>query len=99
MNDYVLRLFVTGRSASAATAIRNLERICREDLANRYRIEVIDVVEDPGEASAFEVFATPTLVKSLPPPLRRIIGDLSEHDEVLVGLDVTPVPDGARADD
>lgn len=99
MTDYVLRLFVSGRTASAATAIRNLEQICAEDLANRYRIEVIDVVDDPSEASAAQVLATPTLVKCLPPPLCRLIGDLSDHERVLIGLEVVPAPGGARPGD
>lgn len=95
MPDYVLRLFVAGHTADGDAALRNLEAVCAHDLDDRYRIEVIDVVEDPRAARASQVIATPTLVKSLPPPLRHIIGNLSNHDQVLVGLDLMPAPDGA----
>jgi circadian clock protein KaiB len=89
---YLLRLFVTGTSPRAAVALANLERLCAEQLDGRYRIEVIDVLKEPGLAEDEHVLATPTLIKHLPPPLRRIIGDLSDQEKVLLGLELRPEP-------
>jgi circadian clock protein KaiB len=79
---------VTGRSPRAETAIENLRRICEEELEGEYELEIIDVLEDPDAADHDKILATPTLIKQLPPPLRRVIGDLSNKDKVLLGLDV-----------
>lgn len=87
---YLLKLFVTGASAKSATAIANLRRICEEELGGQYELEVIDVLENPAEAENQKILATPTLIKQLPPPLRRVIGDLSDKDKVLLGLEVRP---------
>jgi len=87
---YLLKLFVNGASPRAAVAIANLERICKEQLDGRYRIQVIDVLKEPHLAEEERVLATPTLIKKLPPPLRRIIGDLSEKDKVVLGLELRP---------
>jgi circadian clock protein KaiB len=84
---------VTGRSPRAETAIENLRRICEEDLSGEYELEIIDVLEDPQAAEEAKILATPTLIKQLPPPLRRVIGDLSNKDKVLLGLNVRPAPD------
>jgi circadian clock protein KaiB len=86
--QFILKLYVTGNTARAERAIRNLRRICDEDLHGHYKMVVIDVLERPQLAEDERILATPTLIKSLPPPLRRIIGDLSERDKVLLGLDI-----------
>jgi circadian clock protein KaiB len=85
---YLLKLFVTGTSPRAAVAVENLRRICAEQLDGRFRIQVIDVLEEPHLAEEERVLATPTLIKRLPPPLRRIIGDLSDQEKVLLGLEL-----------
>lgn len=88
---YKLRLYVTGRTPHSRRALANLRRICEQDLQGSYEIEVIDVLEDPAKAEADKILATPTLVKTLPEPVRKIIGDLSDRDKVLYGLDVLVV--------
>lgn len=88
MTVYKLRLYVTGRSAQSQRAIENLNRICQADLPGEFSIEVIDVLEHPDLAEQAKILATPTLVKQLPEPVRKIIGDLSDRGKVLVGLDV-----------
>jgi circadian clock protein KaiB len=88
MTRYVLKLYVTGRTARSETAIRNLRRICEEELAGEYDLQVIDVLERPQLAEDEKIMATPTLIKELPPPIRHVIGDLSVTEKVLVGLDL-----------
>jgi circadian clock protein KaiB len=88
MNNYILKLYISGNSPRAQAAIANLRRICEEDLAGRYSLEIVDVLEHPDAAEADKILATPTLVKQLPPPLRRVIGDLSDKEKVLLGLEV-----------
>ena len=90
MSTYLLKLYITGTSPRAEAAIRNLRRICAEELDGRYELEIIDVLEKPEAAETDRVLATPTLIKQLPPPLRRVIGDLSDRDKVLLGLEVRP---------
>jgi circadian clock protein KaiB len=85
-----LRLYVAGQSPKSVQAIENLRRVCEEHLAGRYRIELIDLVEHPKLARGDEIIAVPTLVRRLPEPLRKIIGDLSDTEQVLVGLQVRP---------
>ncbi len=85
-----MRLFVTGASPRTGAAIANLRRICEEELDGRYDLEIIDVLEFPELAEDERILATPTLIKSLPPPLRRVIGDLSNKEKVLLGLEVLP---------
>jgi circadian clock protein KaiB len=87
---YVLRLFVTGASPRAQLAIANLRRICEQELRGQYELEIIDVLENPQLAEDEKILATPTLIKQLPPPLRRVIGDLSDKEKVLLGLEVRP---------
>jgi circadian clock protein KaiB len=89
-DEWILRLYVAGRSARAAAALRNLEAICEEHLAGRYRIEVIDLLKQPQLARGDQIVAVPTLVRHLPPPMKKIIGDLSNQERVLVGLDLRP---------
>ena len=86
--QYILKLYITGRSPRAERAIANLQRLCQEELEGCYQLEIIDVVEHPQLAEDERILATPTLIKQLPPPLRRVIGDLSDRDKVLLGLDV-----------
>lgn len=90
MSKYLLTLYVTGTSARAQVAIANLERICQQELAGQYDLEIIDVLEHPQRAEDEKILATPTLIKQLPPPLRRVIGDLSDKEKVLLGLAVRP---------
>ena len=91
---YVLRLYVTGSTPRSARAIENMRRICEEHLAGRYDLEVVDIYQRPEAAREFQLVAAPTLVKLLPEPLRRIIGDLSDENRVLHGLDLVPPGDG-----
>jgi circadian clock protein KaiB len=92
LTQYLLRLYVTGSSARADTAIANLRRICEQELAGKYELEIIDVLQNPQLAEDEKILATPTLIKQLPPPLRRVIGDLSDKEKVLLGLEVRPTP-------
>ncbi len=85
---YLLKLYVTGSSARAETAVANLRRLCEQELANDCELQVIDVLENPQLAEDEKILATPTLVKELPPPLRRVIGDLSDKERVLLGLEL-----------
>lgn len=87
-NEYVLRLYVAGLTPRSRTAIENITNICEEYLQGRYDLEVIDVFKRPVLAREEQIIATPTLVKKLPVPLRRFIGDLSSKEKVLVGLDL-----------
>jgi circadian clock protein KaiB len=83
-----LKLYVTGTSPRAEVAIANLRRICEQELRGQYELEIIDVLKHPQVAEDDRILATPTLIKQLPPPLRRVIGDLSDKAKVLLGLEV-----------
>lgn len=83
---YVLRLFITGTTSRSSRAIANLRRVCEERLHGEYDLEVVDIYQHPATAQEHQILAAPTLVKMLPLPLRRIIGDLSNTERVLVGL-------------
>jgi circadian clock protein KaiB len=85
-----LRLYVTGRSAKCLRAIDNLRCVCEEYLAGRYRIEVVDLLENPRLAADDQILAVPTVVRRLPAPMRKIVGDLSDTDRLLVGLQLRP---------
>jgi circadian clock protein KaiB len=87
---YALRLYVTGMTPRSTEAVANIKAICEEHLQGRYDLEVIDIYQHPTLAKDAKVVAVPTLVKSLPAPLRRLIGDLSDKHRVLVGLDLIP---------
>jgi circadian clock protein KaiB len=91
MNKYILKLYITGRTPRSERAISNLQRICEEDLANQYEMVIIDILERPQLAEDEKILATPMLIKQLPPPLRRIIGDLSDTEKVILGLDLQPM--------
>lgn len=88
---FELRLYVAGQTAKSLAACANLKRICETHLAGQYRIEVIDLSRNPKLAAGDQIFALPTLVRRLPKPVKKIIGDLSNEERVLVGLDVRPV--------
>jgi circadian clock protein KaiB len=87
---YNLRLYVAGQTPKSLTAIANLKAICEDHLSGRYSIEVIDLTVTPQLAAGDQIVALPTLVRTLPPPLKRVIGDLSNTEKVLVGLDIRP---------
>lgn len=86
--QWELRLYIAGKTARAVAAFQNLKRICEEHLGGEYRIEVIDLLETPQLAKGDQIIAVPTLVRKLPEPVRKIIGDLSNTERVLVGLDI-----------
>lgn len=88
MAKFILKLYITGKTIRSRRAIKNLKEICNKELKDNYTLEIIDVLESPGMAEKDKVLATPTLIKNLPPPIRRIIGDLSEKERVLMGLDL-----------
>jgi circadian clock protein KaiB len=85
-----LRLYIAGQTLRSTAAFANLKRICEEHLAGRYQIEVIDLIQSPQLAQGDQILAVPTLVRRLPEPIRKIIGDLSNTERVLVGLDIRP---------
>jgi circadian clock protein KaiB len=89
---YVLRLYVTGQTPRSLQAIQNIRQICETHLNGRYDLEVIDIYKQPSLAKGERVIAAPTLVKSLPAPIRRFVGDLSDTERVLFGLDLIPMP-------
>ena len=91
-----LRLYVAGQTPKSLAAFANLKKICEEHLAGRYRIEIIDLLENPTLAKGDQILAIPTLVRKLPEPVRKIIGDLSNTERVLVGLDLRPLLDEER---
>lgn len=90
---YVLRLYVSGATFKSMQAISNIRKICEQNLKGRFELEVIDTYQKPEMAQADQIVALPTLIKELPPPLRRVIGDLSDADRVMVGLDLAEKED------
>jgi circadian clock protein KaiB len=89
-DGYNLRLYVAGQTPKSVAAIANLKKLCETHLPGRYTIEVIDLMRDPALAQRDQIVAIPTLIRQLPEPLKRIIGDLSNAEKVLVGLDIAP---------
>ena len=89
--EFQLRLYVAGQTAKSIAALRNLKRICETHMPGQYRIEVIDLLITPQLAAGDQILAVPTLVRRLPEPIKKIIGDLSNEERVLVGLDVQPL--------
>ena len=87
---YILKLYITGMTRRSQEALRNLEKVCREYLGDNYELEVIDIYQQPTLARGDQIIAVPTLIKKLPMPLRRIIGDLSREDRIILGLDLKP---------
>lgn len=90
LEKWELRLYVAGKTPKSLAAIANLQRLCDEHLAGKYTIEIVDLIAHPQLAKGDEILAIPTLVRKLPEPIRRVIGDLSNIDRVLVGLQVRP---------
>lgn len=88
--EWQLRLYVAGQTAKSLRALANLQQLCESHLAGKYQIEVIDLLQQPALAKGDQILAVPTLVRQLPQPLRKIIGDLSNTERVLVGLDLLP---------
>jgi circadian clock protein KaiB len=88
---YVLRLYIAGQTPRSLLAVRNLKAICEQHLSNRYQLEVIDLHQQPQLAEGDQIIAVPTLIKQLPEPMRRIIGDLSNTEKVIVGLDLIEI--------
>ena len=91
MERFILKLYVTGKTSRSELAIANLRKICEEELSKSYEVNVIDVLEQPQLAEDDKILATPTLIKELPAPLQRIIGDLSDAEQVILGLDLKRV--------
>ena len=89
--QWELRLYVAGKTEKSVTALKNLKKYCEEYLKGQYRIEVIDLLEKPQLAEGDQILAIPTLVRKVPEPIRKIIGDLSNEEKVLVGLNIRPV--------
>jgi circadian clock protein KaiB len=87
---YILKLYVTGLTSRSAHAVENLRTFCEKHLAGRYELQIIDIYQQPELARTEQIVAVPTLIKKLPLPLRRLIGDMSDEERVLVGLDLVP---------
>lgn len=96
---FVLRLYVTGSTVRSSQAVANVRSLCEEYLPGRYDLEVVDIYQQPGEAAKDQVIAAPTLVKELPMPVKRLIGDLSDRDKVIVGLNLSHSGGGKKADE
>lgn len=88
---WLLRLYVAGHTPKSVTAFSNLKKICEENLKGQYQIEVIDLIQSPHLAQQDKILAVPTLIRRLPPPIKQIIGDLSNHEKVLIGLAIQPL--------
>ncbi len=95
--EWMLRLYIAGQNARSMAALHNLETLCEKHLAGRYSIEVVDLLKQPQLARGDQIIAVPTLVRRLPPPMKKIIGDLSNEVKVLVGLDLRPRGGKARS--
>jgi len=88
--NYVLRLYVTGMTPRSQQAVANIKEICEQHLKHRHSLEIVDLFQNPHLAEGEQIIAAPTLIKQLPLPLRRVVGDLSDQERVLVGLDLRP---------
>ena len=89
--EYLLRLYVAGQTPKSIAAFQNIKRICEEHLAGRYQIEVVDLLVNPALARGDQILAVPSVVRQLPPPVKKLIGDMSNVERVLVGLDLRPL--------
>lgn len=87
---YVLRLYITGMTPRAREAIKNIKRICEEELKGRYELEIVDVYQQPELAKKEQILAAPTLIRKLPLPLRKLVGDMSDKERVVLGLEILP---------
>ena len=90
--QYILRLYVAATTPHSTRAISNIRKICEEYLSGRFRLEVVDISKDPSRAKAQQIVAAPTLIKELPLPIRRFIGDMSNTERILLGLDLEKIP-------
>lgn len=90
-DKFELRLYIAGQTPKSILALKNLNKYCKEHLEGRYSIEIIDLIKNPQLAEGDQIFAIPTLVRKVPEPIRKIIGDLSNEERVLVGLDIRPL--------
>lgn len=90
-HQYELRLYIAGQTPRSVTALKNITKYCNEHLNGKYAIEVIDLLKNPQLAEGDQIFAIPTLVRKVPQPIRKIIGDLSNEEKVLVGLNIRPL--------
>jgi circadian clock protein KaiB len=95
--EYLLRLYVAGQTPKSIAAFDNLRAICEEHLAGRYQLEVVDLLKNPALARGHQILALPALVRQLPPPVKKIIGDFSNTEKVLVGLDLRTVTASKKA--
>lgn len=95
----LLRMYITGRTPRTESAIAHIRGICEENLDGQYELTIIDVLEQPQLAEDEKIMATPTLIKELPPPLRRVIGDLCDKEKVLLGLDIRPLDPNEKGED
>lgn len=93
MMKYILKLYITGNTPRSQRAIANLLRICQEELSEQYQVEIVDVLEQPEMAEQEKILVTPTLIKQLPPPIQRIIGDMSNTETLFFVLDLVPNQD------
>lgn len=89
-DHYVLRLYLTGHTSLSLKAVQAVKKLCEEHLPDRYELEIVDLCQHPELAQAAQIIAAPALIKELPPPLRRLIGDLTDSDRVLVALNIKP---------
>jgi len=90
LEKYVLKLYITGMTPRSTKAVMNIRKICEEHLRGRYKLEIIDIFQKPVLARGEQIIAAPTLIRKLPLPLRRFIGDMSDTDRILIGLDLRP---------
>ena len=95
--QWELRLYMAGQTSKSLAAYANLKKLCDQHLAGQYHIEIVDLSKDPGRAKTDEIVAIPTLIRKLPEPIRKIIGDLSNSDRVMVGLDLRPATGSVKA--
>ncbi|MGA2332068.1 MAG: circadian clock KaiB family protein [Syntrophales bacterium] len=93
---WILRLYVAGQTPKSIAAFANLKKICDEHLAGKYRIEIVDLLKNPTLAKGEQIFAIPTLVRQLPPPVKKLIGDLANTQRVLVGLNIKPAVEAVK---
>jgi len=93
---YVLRLYIAGMSPRSVEAIENIKRICEENMRGRYELDIIDIYQQPIFAREGQIVAAPTLIKELPPPISKMVGNMSERERVLLGLDLRSMGDGLK---
>lgn len=95
-NKFVLKLYVSGATSRSSRAVENIRNFCEEHLKGRYALEIVDIYQQPGLLEKDQVVAAPTLIKELPPPLRRLIGDMSNKEKIMIGLNIVPKKEAER---